>query len=187
MEGSWRLCDKCNLYFPPNGHKHFKESEAPTEIGCKFCTETFKLSKDHIQHCNKLHVEEIFTKWFHCDLCLEYYPTVKGLKRHQKSFCKSVSEKSVRKRNSSRIKSEEMDEDGDEASSTPPRKRPPRRASARRKNYNLDDDFGDEVRYFIHQAYCQKIIALFHFQLNLKFFNLFFDYLIFSDGYQFRL
>ena len=158
MEGSWRFCDKCDLYFPPNGHKHFKELETPTEISCKFCTESFKLSKDHIQHCNKMHADEISTKWFHCGLCLEYYPTVKGLKRHQKSFCKSASEKSVRKRKPSQVKNEnkEIDEDGDEAGSTPPRKRPPRRASARRKNYNLDDDFGDQVSHLIHHAYFNK-------------------------------
>ena len=92
------------------------------------------------------HTEEIASNWFHCDLCNEYYPTVKGLNRHQKSFCRGKKKKVGRKTRKVKKEeeAEESEEEGVEPSdpgSTPLRKLRPRRAAVKRKNYSIDDDY----------------------------------------------
>jgi uncharacterized C2H2 Zn-finger protein len=137
VAAEWRFCDKCGLYFPPSEHRHFKDPEKVKEISCKFCSETFKLSKDHIHHCNSEHKDDISVKWFFCEHCLDYYPTVKGLNRHQTSFCKSLKGGNRKLKRKQKL---ELDlDDEDEIKVEPSLSRRPRRSSSKRINYDLDN------------------------------------------------
>jgi uncharacterized C2H2 Zn-finger protein len=113
----WKFCDRCKIFFPAESHRHFNDSDAPKDIGCKFCDETFKASKDHVQHSNAKHQDEIASTWIRCEKCGDYFPTGKGLIRHQKSFCPTLKSQKSKPEIGSR----------------------PQRLKSRRINYGVDN------------------------------------------------
>ena len=134
----WRFCEPCTLFFPPDNHKHFQEPAPTVETVCVFCSQTFKLSKDHIQHCNSMHQSEICKTWFECEMCHEFNPSVKALSRHQKSLCSRLPDKKkqVRKRRTKKEVDHAEEEGADIKDDSSKR---PKRASSKKINYDLDD------------------------------------------------
>ena len=127
VQRKWKFCDKCNMFFPPNDHRHFqnRDFDCPREILCTFCNKSFKANRDHTDHCKVEHKEEISAKWYMCQRCSEYFPTEKGLNRHQKRACRKVS------------KGIKQEQTVDRTEANPARTRP-RRAALKRMRYDQD-------------------------------------------------